>query len=129
LRKKLYAACALVLVAGLACAGWIYRTAEDGQDLSGAYQIIVVDGVPQTITQGESKAYVRDLRRYGGKTAVLFDEIDRWFMGLWRGKSLALTVAFLTFVVSCGLFLVATSLPGDIIGPSSGSGPIPKDLP
>ncbi|HET7199649.1 MAG TPA: hypothetical protein VFI80_02390 [Burkholderiales bacterium] len=129
MRKKLYAACALVLVAGLACAGWIYRTAEDGPDLSGAYQIIVVDGVPQTIAPGESKAYVRDLRRYGGKTAVLFDEIDRWFMGLWQGRSLALTVAFLALVVSCGLFLVAAGLPEDIIGASSGSGPIPKDLP
>ena len=60
---------------------------------------------------------------------MLFDEIDRWFMGLWRGKSLGLTVAFLTFIVSCGLFLVATCLPEDIIGASSGSGPIPKDLP
>jgi len=111
LKRRLYAGCAAVLVAGLACAGWIYRTAEDGPDLSGAYQVIVVDGVPHTIAPGESKAYVRDLQRYGGKTAVLFDEIDRWFMGLWRGKSLALTVAFLVVLASFALYFVALALP------------------
>jgi hypothetical protein len=30
--------------------------------------------------------------------ALLFDDIGRWWNGLWRGKSLALTVAFLTLV-------------------------------
>jgi len=110
LRKRLYAGCAAVLVAGLACAGWIYRTAEDGPDLSGAYQIIVVDGVPQAIAPGESKAYVRDLQRYGGKTAVLFDEIDRWFLGLWHGKSLALTVAFLSLLVFLTLYFIALAV-------------------
>jgi hypothetical protein len=29
LRKKLFAACALVLVAGLALAGWIYSRADE----------------------------------------------------------------------------------------------------
>ena len=53
LRNRLYAACALVLVAGFALAGWIYATADDGPDLTGAYQIIVVDGVPQPIAPNE----------------------------------------------------------------------------
>ena len=113
MRRKLYAACALVLVAGLACAGWIYASADDGPDLSGAYQIIVVNGVPQTIAPGESKAYVRDLQRYGGKMAVLFDEFDRWFMGLWKGKSLALSVAFLAVLASFALYFIALALPED----------------
>jgi hypothetical protein len=113
LRNKLYAACALVLVAGLALAGWIYARADDGPDLSGAYQIIVVNGVPQPIAPGESKAYVRDLQRYGGKSAVIFDEISRWFAGLWQGRSLALTVAFLTFVASFALYFAALALPSD----------------
>jgi hypothetical protein len=127
LRKKLYAACALVLVAGLALAGWIYARADDGPDLSGAYQIIVVDGVPRAIAPNESKAYLRDVERYGGKMGLIFDDIGRWWNGLWHGRSLALTVAFLALVVSSGLLLVAALLPEDIIGASSG--PTPKDSP
>jgi len=113
LRKKLYVACALVLAAGLACAAWIYARADDQADLSGAYQIVVVDGVPQPIAPNESKAYMRDIQRYGGKMAVLFDEIGRWWNGLWRGKSLALTVGFLTLVFSAGILLFAAYLPED----------------
>lgn len=113
LRRRLYAACALVLVAGLSCAGWIWVKAGDGPDLSGAYQIIVVNGVPQAIAPNESKAYVRDLQRYGGKMAVVFDDINRWFAGLWHGKSLALTVAFLAVFVSFALYFIALFVPED----------------
>jgi len=90
MKKRLFAACVLVLVAGLACATWIYRTADDGPDLSGAYQIIVVDGVPTPIAANQSKAYMRDLQRYGGKMAVIMDDFTRWWDGLWHGRSLAL---------------------------------------
>jgi len=107
LRKKLYAAAVLVLAAGLACAGWIYVRADDGPDLSGAYQIVVVNGVPTPIAPNESKAYVRDLQRYGGKMAVIFDDIGRWWDGLWHGRSLALTVAFLSVLASLVLYFVA----------------------
>jgi len=107
LRKKFYAAAVLVLAAGLACAGWIYVRADDGPDLSGAYQIVVVNGVPTPIAPNESKAYVRDLQRYGGKMAVIFDDIGRWWDGLWHGRSLALTVAFLSVLASLVLYFVA----------------------
>jgi hypothetical protein len=113
LRRRLYAACVLVLAAGLSCAGWIYARAGDGPDLSGAYQIIVVNGVPQAIAPNESKAYVRDLQRYGGRMAVVFDDINRWFAGLWHGKSLALTVAFLSVLLSLILYFVALLVPED----------------
>ena len=110
MKKRLYAACVLVLIAGLGCAAWIYGTADDGPDLSGAYQIIVVNGVPQAIAPSESKAYVRDLRRFGGKMALLLDDIDRWWSGLWRGKSLALTVAFVAVLASLALYFVALAV-------------------
>jgi hypothetical protein len=111
LRTRLYAACAVILVAGLSSAGWIYIKADDGPDLSGAYQIVVVNGVPQPIAPNESRMYQRDLQRYGGKMALIFDDINRWFAGLWRGKSLALTVGFLTLVFSSGILLIAAWLP------------------
>jgi hypothetical protein len=111
LRRCLYAACAVVLIAGLTVAGWIYVKADEGPDLSGAYQIIVVNGVPQPIAPNESKMYMRDLQRYGGKMAVVFDDINRWFAGLWHGKSLALTVAFISVVVSFAFYFAALALP------------------
>ena len=110
MRKRLYGAAVLVLAAGLACAAWIYARADDGPDLSGAYQIVVVDGVPTAIPANQSKAYVRDLQRYGGKMAVIFDDIGRWWDGLWHGRSLALTVAFLTVLVSLSLYFVALAV-------------------
>jgi len=113
LKKRLHAGCAAVLIVGFIWAGWIWRTADDGPDLAGAYQIIVLDGVPQPIAPNESKTYMRDIQRYGGKTAVLFDEISRWWSSLWRGKSLALTVAFLTLVLSAGILLITAWLPDD----------------
>jgi len=110
LRKKLFAAGALVLVAGLALAGWIYSRSDDGPDLSGAYQIVIVDGVPQPIAANESKAYRRDLQRYGGKMALLFDDIGRWWSGLWHGRSLALTVAFISVIVSFALYFIGVAV-------------------
>ncbi len=110
MRKKLFAACALVLVAGLALAGWIYSRADDSPDLSGAYQIVVVDGVPQPIAPNESKAYRREVQRYGGKMALLFDDIGSWWGGLWHGRSLALTVAFITVVVSFALYFIGVAV-------------------
>jgi hypothetical protein len=116
LRRRLYAACAFVLAAGLSCAGWIWVKAGEGPDLSGAYEIIVVNGVPQAIAPNQSKAYVRDLQRYGGKMAIVFDDINRWFAGLWHGKSLALTVAFLSVLVSFALYFIALFVPEDVSG-------------
>jgi len=107
MKKRLYAACAAVLVAGFACAAWIWVKAGDEPDLSGAYQIIVVNGVPQAIAPNESKAYTRDLQRYGGRMAVVFDDIGRWWSGLWHGRSLALTVAFISVLASLALYFVA----------------------
>jgi len=31
--------------------------------------------------------------------ALLFDDLDRWFKGLWRGRALAVTVVWITAFV------------------------------
>ncbi len=113
MKKRLYAACVVVLVAGLGGSAWIYRTADDGPDLSGAYQIVIVDGVPRAVAPNESKAYVRELQRFGGKMALVIDDIDRWWDGLWHGRSLAITVAFLTVLTAFALYFIALALPED----------------
>jgi hypothetical protein len=38
---------------------------------------------------------------------VLFDQFNRWFAGLWEGRQLGITVAWITLVIAAGIFLVA----------------------
>ena len=47
---------------------------------------------------------------YGGKANVLADDLRRWFLGLWHGKSLALIIAVSATIMSLGLFYVANYL-------------------
>ena len=111
LKSRLYLACLAILAAGLLGAVLIYATAEDAPESAGSY--VVVDGVAYPIAPQYSKRYIRDLERYGGKAAVLFDEINRWFDALWQGKTLAFTVAGISLVASLATFLFARSLPPD----------------
>ena len=108
LQARLYIACIIVLLAGLCGAALIYVTADEGAD---AASYVMIDGQAYPIDAGSSKAYVRDLRRFGGQAAVLFDEFTRWFSGLWRGKALAITVAWISIALSLGLFAYASYLP------------------
>jgi hypothetical protein len=111
---KLYLSAAIVLVAGLCAAVAIYLTASDDPDLSGAAEIVVVDGKPVAIPATQSKAYVRQLQRFGGKASVLFAQMGEWFDSLWRGRQLAITVGWISLGVATGLFLLGWWLsPGD----------------
>jgi hypothetical protein len=47
------------------------------------------------------------LLRFGGRASVLFDDFNRWFAGLWRGKALGVTIGWLSAGTSLALFLVA----------------------
>jgi len=42
--------------------------------------------------------------------AVVFDDIGRWWSGLWHGRSLALTVAFISVLASLALYFVALAV-------------------
>ncbi len=94
MRKPLYLASALVLAAGIGVGAAVYFNADEPsaalEDLYG------------------SKLYVRDLRRFGGKAAVLFDELDRWFASLWEGKRLGLTIGVLSLLASGGLYFAGS---------------------
>lgn len=107
LQRRLYTSSIVVLLAGLCSAALIYITADDEPELAGAYRVVIVDGKAYPIAPGESKMYVRELQRFGGKAAVVFDEFNRWFSGLWQGKALAITVGWITVLLSLGLFLFA----------------------
>ena len=106
--------CSLVVVlVGLSSALLIYLTAGADSDLDENVQIVVVDGKTYRVPLASTKSYRRELQRFGGGAALLFDDLDRWFEGLWRGRSLAITVAWITAFVSAGLFLFARQLPPD----------------
>ena len=99
MRKRLLLAAVVVLLIGLGAAAAIYFTAEDEPELSTSY-VVVID---PTMT----KTYVHELRRFGGKAAVLFDEFNRWFAARWHGKALGVTVAWITIAVAALLFWIS----------------------
>lgn len=100
----------IILLVGLGSATLIYITAEnDSRDVLG-YQIIHGQSYP--IYTEDSKMYVHNLQLFGGKAIVLMDEIRRWFVGLWRGKTLAFTVAFISIFMSLPFFFFANHLTG-----------------
>ena len=111
LKRRLYLICFVILVAGLCGSVLIYQFADDAP--VGASSYIIVDGIAHPVPVQLSKRYIRDLERFGGKSAVLFDEINRWFDALWRGKSLGITLGWLSVLVSLGIFLFARWLPSD----------------
>ena len=59
----------------------------------------------------QSKRYVHDLEVYGGTCNVLAEEFRGWFMGLWQGRRLALTVAVITVATVLLIRFVAAPRP------------------
>ncbi len=98
----------MILLVGLGSAVLIYRTAENDSNSVLGYEIIGGQAYP--IMPEDSKMYLRDLQLYSGKAGVLADEFRRWFVGLWYGKSLAFTVAYITLFISFVVFYAANHL-------------------
>jgi len=106
--------CSVVIaVVGLSAALAIYLTVGAGSEPDENFQILIVDGQIYRIPLADTKLYRRDLQRFGGNAAVVFDDLTRWFAGLWRGRSLAITVACITGFVSLGFAVLARNTPPD----------------
>jgi hypothetical protein len=114
LKKRLRLSCVVILIAGLCCALLIYRLADDIPDDS--LGNVIVNGVVYPLATRDSKAYRREVERLGGKAALLFDDFNRWFAQLWHGKTLGKTVAWISILLSLGIFLIA-----DLLGPDARS--------
>ncbi len=111
-QKRLRMIGIVILLVGLISAVAIFVIAERPAASAVGYDI--VDGQAYAISPGSSKRYVHDLEMYGGKAAVMADEFNRWFNGLWHGTSLAYTIAFLSIGTSLGFFFVASRMGDDI---------------
>ena len=112
MQKRLTLWSIAVAVVGLCSALVIYVTAGETVDLEGS-EIVMVDGKAYPVPLADSRMYRRELQRFGGKAALLFDDFNRWFAGLWHGRSLAVTVVWITAFISLGLFLLGRNWPPD----------------
>ncbi len=108
LRKSLNSAAIVLLIVGLCSAGVIYarEAGNNGNKPSDTigYQGNDAGGSPYAVSPRDSKSYQREMKLYGGTANLLADELRRWFDGLWQGKTLAYTVAFLTLFATLVLF-------------------------
>jgi hypothetical protein len=111
LKRRLRLSCLIILVAGLCSAMLIYLLAEDIPDDSLGY--VVVNGTVYPLATRDSKKYRREVQRFGGKAALLFDDFNRWFAERWQGKALATTVAWISVLLALGIYLFANSLAPD----------------
>jgi hypothetical protein len=111
LKKRLHLSCLIILVAGLCGAMLIFLLAEDIPDDSLGY--VIVNGTIYPRSTRDSKKYRYEVERIGGKAALLFDDLNRWFAELWQGKTLAKTVAWISILVSLAIYLFANCLAPD----------------
>ncbi|TSA13402.1 MAG: hypothetical protein D4R74_09900 [Betaproteobacteria bacterium] len=111
LKKRLQRSCLAILLVGLCSAMLIHLFAEDTPDDSLGY--VIVNGTVYPLSTRDSKTYRREVQRFGGKAALVFDDFNRWFGDLWQGKKLARTVAWISALLALGIYVFANSLPPD----------------
>jgi hypothetical protein len=68
-------------------------------------------GNPLGYDPEDTKQYLHDMELYGGKMNVVAADMRQWFSGLWHGKHLAYTVAFLAVLLAAGFRVAAIPLP------------------
>jgi len=61
----------------------------------------------------KSKRFANEVERMGGKTAILANDLHKWFVGLWQGESLAYTLVVITIVIAAGYYFIASGLVAD----------------
>jgi len=88
---------AAILLAGLASAICIYFTAEE---------------LPENplLEFENSKRFTHEVEIMGGKSALLANDLSKWFSGLWHGQQLAYTVAIITIIVAAGYYFIASGI-------------------
>jgi hypothetical protein len=110
LRQRLYLASLLILVVGLCTAATLYVTMDNSEAAEDTYRIMIYNGKSYPIPVDSDRLYLRNLEQFGGKAAVLFAQFNRWFISLWRGKALAVTVLWITVIASVVAFVLARSV-------------------
>ena len=94
-----------MLAVGVVAGMSIYVVAEDEPE-STSY--VIVGDSAYAVDPTRSKTYVRQLERFGGKAAVLFDDFNRWFASLWQGKALGVTIASISVAAAALICWIAS---------------------
>ena len=113
LRRRLRVYGAAILGAGLISAAIAYRLAKPDDERLLEAQL------------NNTKRYEYQMEVMGGKANILAAEMKDWFGGLWRGRGLARTLAFLSVGGSLACFYVAHRLDPGLRRP----GPLPAAPP
>src|SRR5262245_13343854 len=100
-RQILQLASAAVLAFGLGAAACIYLLIDEPDSSD---RVVIVNGAAYSVPANITKQYSREVQRFGGKAALLFDDLNRWFSGLWHGKALARSVLCISVIASLALF-------------------------
>lgn len=95
--KRCYIVTSAILLVGFGGAVAIYLTAAEAP----------VDPFAEF---EKSKKFAYELERMGGKAAILANDFNKWFAGLWQGESLSYTVAVITIIIAAGYYFIATGL-------------------
>lgn len=97
---RCYAVTSAILASGFSCALVIYLTSGEAPENPFAeYE--------------NSKRFAHEVERMGGKTAIIANDLSKWFAGLWHGEKLSYTVAVITIVIAAVYYFVATGLAVD----------------
>jgi len=102
-RSGLFLLALAIVVAGILGGAAIYVLADEPE----ATAYVIVGGTAYPVDPATSKAYQRDLQRYGGKMAVVFDDISRWVAARFQGRQLGVTIAAASAVTALVLYLAA----------------------
>lgn len=62
----------------------------------------------------KTKRFTNSVERMGGKTALVANDLSKWFSCLWQGETLAYTVIFITIVIAATYYFIASD-PSDAI--------------
>ena len=63
----------------------------------------------------KSKKFAYELERMGGKAALVANDFNKWFAGLWQGESLAYTVAIITIIIAAGYYFISAALEAEAL--------------
>ena len=104
---RLYLIGLVILCIGLLCAAWIYFAATDEVSTNNILGYEIVAGHAYPITTGDSKRYLYEEERIGGKFAVVSSEINQWLSSLMHWKRLAYLIAILAIGIALLLYWIA----------------------
>jgi hypothetical protein len=93
----------LTFIVGLAAGTAVYVLADEPE----AQAYLVIGDTAYPVDPATSKLYQRQLERYGGKMAVMFDDINRWLAARFEGKQLGVTIAMAGAAAALFIYAIA----------------------